>query len=135
MNRYTVDAVGMLAYLADVLPAEADRCLQRAEHGTAVVQAPDVTFAEVFYRLAGGVEVDGEAVTITPEQAWLSLGVAGPLSVASFGAADMTELLPLVGEQSIHDAMLVASHRAHGTDAIISTDPDLDDRGIATVWE
>ena len=133
MKHYTADANAPLAYLADVLPDPADDVFKRAEHGTVVVEAPDIILGEVFYRLRGGTDVSGEDVNLTPEESWRSLHINGPVNVASFDAASMTELVPLVPEQSLHDAMLLGSHRARGTSAIVTRDPDFGD-DATTLW-
>lgn len=136
MNRYTADTNALLAYLVDVLPDSAEEVFSRAERGTAVVEAPDVVFGEVFYRLQGGTNVSGVDLDLTPEESWRSLHVNGPVNVASLDATTMTELLDLVEEQSLHDAMLIANHRARGTDAIITRDPDIGAvRNVTTLWD
>jgi hypothetical protein len=62
--------------------------------------------------------------------------VNGPVTVASLDAASMTELLELVTEQSLHDAMLIAAHRTPGADEIITRDPDIGDiRNVTTLWD
>lgn len=136
MNRYTADTNALLAYLVDVLPEAAEQAFSRAERGTAVVEAPDVVFGEVFYRLAGGTDVSGVDLDLTPAESWRSLHVNGPVTVASLDAASMTELLELVTDQSLHDAMLIAAHRTRGTDAIITRDPDIGAiRNVTTLWD
>jgi predicted nucleic acid-binding protein len=119
-----------------VLPAEAEDVFSRAERGTAVAEAPAVVFGEVFYRLEGGTDVSGVNLDLTPAGSWRSLHVTGPVNVASLDAASMPELLELVAEHSLHDAMLIASHRARGMKAIITRDPDIGDvRNVATLWD
>lgn len=136
MRRYTADTNALLGYLAGVLPEETDEIFARAERGTAVVEAPDVTFGEVFYRLAGGTNVSGVDLGLTPAVAWRNLHINGPVNVANLGAAGMTELHGLVENFSLHDAMVVASHRASGTDVILTRDPDMVDAdGVTTVWD
>lgn len=136
MNRYTADTNALLAYLVDVLPESADEVFARAERGTAVVEAPEVVFGEVFYRLRRGTDVSGVDLDLTPAEGWRSLHVDGPATVASGDAASTAELVDCVGTESLHDAMVVASHRARGTDAIVTRDPDLGDRrDVTTVWK
>lgn len=136
MKRYTADTNALLGYLVDVLPAAAENVFSQAERGTAVVEAPDVVFGEVFYRLRGGTDISGVDLDLTPAESWRSLHVNGPVNVASLDAASMSELIPLVEEYSLHDAMLVANHTARGTDAIVTRDPDLGDvRNVTTVWD
>jgi hypothetical protein len=47
----------------------------------------------------------------------------------------VAELVDTIDGSSLHDAMLVASHRAAGTDAVITRDPDIGDRDdVTTLW-
>lgn len=136
MNRYTADTNALFSYLADTLPPGADDVFSRAERGTASVQAPNIMFGEVFYRLQGGTVVDGVEVELTPQRAWQALSVNGPVSLAPFDRAAIRELLDVLPEFSMHDAVLVASHLAAETDAILTADPDIGGvRTIATIWE
>lgn len=135
MKRYTADTNALFSYLADTLPQAASDVFDRAERGTASVQAPNVMFGEVFYRLQGGTVVNGIEVTLAPERAWQALSVNGPVSLAPFDQAAIRELLSVLSEFSLHDAMLVASHLATETDAILTADPDIGDvRAVSTVW-
>lgn len=135
MKRYTVDTNALLGYLADVLPEAADEAFARAERGTAVVEAPEVIFGEVFYRLREGTDVSGVDLDLSPADGWRNLHVAGPVGVTSTGAASVAELVDTIDGSSLHDAMLVASHRAAGTDAVITRDPDIGDRDdVTTLW-
>lgn len=119
-----------------MLPAEAEAVFSRAERGTVGVEAPAVVFGEVFCRLDGGTDVSGVDLDLTPAESWRSLHATGPVNVASLDAASMPELLELFNEQSLHDAMLIASHRARGTEAIITRDPDIGDvRNVTTLWD
>jgi predicted nucleic acid-binding protein len=106
------------------------------ERGTAVAEAPAVVFGEVFYRLEGRTDVSGVELDLAPAESWRSPHVTGPVNVASLDAASMPELLELVAEHSLHDAMLIASHRARGMEAIITRDSDIGDvRNVATLWD
>ena len=137
LNRlYTADTNALLSYLADTLPPDTDTAFRQAERGTATIAAPDVMFGEVLYRLSGGTVVNDIAVELQPQRAWRALAVDGPVSVASLDRAGVRELSTLVGEFNLHDAMLVASHIADSTDAIITRDPDIADvRSVSTIWD
>ncbi|MFC5279734.1 hypothetical protein ACFPM1_13345 [Halorubrum rubrum] len=47
----------------------------------------------------------------------------------------MTEYAAVVDEFSIHDGLVVASHRAHDTEAVITADGVIRDAGVTTLWE
>jgi hypothetical protein len=136
VKRYTADTNALLGYLADVLPDAADEAFARAERGTAVVEAPNVIFGEVFYRLRQGTNVSGIDLGLTPADGWRNLHLAGPVGVSAGSTAATAELVNTIDDLSLHDAMLVASHRAAGTDAVITRDPDLGEReDVATLWK
>jgi predicted nucleic acid-binding protein len=39
------------------------------------------------------------------------------------------------GTFSLHDAMIVASHRTRNTEALVTTDTNIDDEGVTVVWD
>ncbi len=58
-ERYTIDTVAVLGYLADRLPSRADRVFQKAEDGRAELVVPSITLGETLYTLLKGKEVFG----------------------------------------------------------------------------
>lgn len=134
MARYTADAVALLVYLVDALPEHADQVFAEAEAGETVIQAPSTAVSEVLYSVSQDKDVRGVTLTGTPEDARQALLVNGPVSVAPVGDPELVEYTQVVNEFSIHDALIVASHRANETDAIITTDGVLGDTGIETIW-
>jgi len=135
MATYTADAVSLLAYLVDALPTEADRIFAEAEAGETVIQAPSTALAEVLYSVSRDKDVRGVTLTGTPEAVRQSLVGNGPISVAPVDDAELIEYAQVVDEFSIHDALIVASHRAQETDAIVTTDGVIDDAEYEAVWE
>ena len=132
---YTADAVSLLAYLVDALPRTADRIFAEAEAGETIVQAPSTAIAEVLYAVSRDKDVRGVTLTGTPDDARQALIGNGPVTIASVDDAELTEYARIVGELSIHDALIVASHRARETDAIITSDDVIAAAGSETVWE
>ena len=135
MATYTADAVALLVYLVDALPNSADRVFAEAEAGETVITTPGTALAEVLYSVSRDKDVRGVTLTGTPEDARQALVVNGPVSVAPVGDEALTEYARIVGEFGIHDAFVVASHRARETDAIITTDGVIADATVDTVWE
>ena len=135
MATYTADAVSLLVYLVDALPREADQAFAEAEAGETVIQAPSTALAEVLYSVSRDKDVRGVTLTGTPEDARQALVGNGPVSVAPIDDAEMVEYAQLVDEFSIHDGLIVASHRAQDTDAILTTDGAIRDAGYETAWE
>ncbi|WP_101295724.1 PIN domain-containing protein [Halegenticoccus soli] len=135
MTTYTADAVALLVYLVDALPRGADRAFAEAEAGETVIQAPATVLAEVLYSVSRDKDVRGVTLTGTPAAARRALVADGPVSLTPVGDEELAELAGIVHEFSIHDAFVVASHRARGTDAIITTDGAVRDAGVETIWE
>ncbi|MFC7019230.1 MULTISPECIES: hypothetical protein [Haloarcula] len=134
MATYTADAVSLLVYLVDALPSGADRVFAEAEAGETVLQAPSTALAEVLYSVSRDKDVRGVRLTGTPEDARQALVGNGPVSVAPVGDTELVEYAQVAAEFSIHDGLIVASHRARETDAIVTSDGVIDDAGYRTVW-
>lgn len=135
MATYTADAVALLVYLVDALPEPADRVFAEAEAGETVISTPGTALAEVLYSVSRDKDVRGITLTGTPEDARQALVVNGPVSATPVGDEVLAEYAQIVGDFGIHDAFVVASHRASRTDAIITTDGVIDDAGTETVWD
>ncbi|MFC4450851.1 hypothetical protein [Halorussus aquaticus] len=135
MPTYTADAVALLVYLVDALPQQADRVFAEAEAGETVIQAPGTALSEVLYSVSRDKDVRGVTLTATPEEVRQALVGNGPVAVAPVGEAELAEYAQVIGEFSIHDALVVASHRTHATDAIVTSDGVIGDADIETVWE
>lgn len=134
MATYTVDAVSLLVYLVDALPQRADHVFAEAEAGETVVQAPSTALAEVLYSVSRDKDVRGVTLTGTPEDARQALVGSGPISVAPVDDPELIEYARMVDGFSIHDGLIVASHRARNTDRIITTDGAIADAGYDTIW-
>lgn len=64
MAAYMIDAVALLRYLVDELPAGANEVFDRAERGIDILRAPDVQVAEALYQVSNvgvvaGIELQG----------------------------------------------------------------------------
>jgi predicted nucleic acid-binding protein len=134
MARYTLDAIGLLFYLFDILPDQADRAFTAAEAGTAVIEAPRTVFLETIYTIANRDEIRALPVTITPRDALEAIEGESPVQMANSGYADLYAVTDTVETLSIHDAMIVANHRTHETDAVITNDPKIA-ATATTIWE
>jgi predicted nucleic acid-binding protein len=132
---YTADAVALLVYLVDALPREADRVFAEAEAGETVIQTPSTALAEVLFSVSRDKDVRGVALSGTPEDARQALVGNGPVSVAPDGDETMVEYAEIVNDFSIHDGLIVASHRAQETEAVITADGVIRDADVATVWD
>ncbi|MDV7349673.1 hypothetical protein R3751_07780 [Halorubrum distributum] len=135
MATYTADTVSLLAYLVDALPHGADQVFAEAEAGEAVIEAPSTALAEVLYSVSRDKDVRGITLTGTPEDARQALVGNGPVSVAPVDEPELATYAQLLDEFSTHDGLIVASHRARETDAILTTDGVIRDAGYETIWE
>ena len=135
MATHTAGAVSLLVYLVDSLPERADRVFAEAEAGETVIQVPSTALAEVLYSVSRDKDVRGVTLTGTPENTRQALVGNGPVSVAPVDDADLAEYAQVVDDFSIHDGLIVASHRARDTDAIITTDSTITDAGYETLWK
>ena len=135
MSTYTADAVALLVYLVDALPSGADRVFTEAEAAKTVIQAPSTALAEVLYSVSRDKDVRDITLTGTPEDARQALVGNGPVAVAPVDDAELVEYAQVVDAFSIHDALIVGSHRAQDTDAILTTDGVIHDAGYETVWD
>lgn len=134
MATYTADAVSLLSYLVDALPQRADRIFAEAEAGETVIQAPSTALAEVLYSVSRDKDVRGITLEGTPADARRGLVDNGPVSTVPIDDDELTAYAQIVGEFSIHDALVVASHTVRDTEAIVTTDKAISDAGYDTVW-
>lgn len=134
MERYTVDAVAALRYLVDALPDPADEAFARAEAGSVLLQIPPIALAETLYIVEHKEAISGRELACDPVAARENLVTTGPLSVVEFGTADVSAFIDLTGDLTLHDAMIVASHRTQETDALITSDGEMSNLGIDIVW-
>lgn len=134
MKTYTADAVSLLAYLVDALPPRTDRIFAAAEASETVIQTPSTALGETLYSVSRDKDVRGVTLSGTPDEARRALLTNGPVSLTPFEETDITEYARVIEQFSIHDAFVVASHRARETDAILTTDTVIHESGIETVW-
>lgn len=133
--RYTADAVALLVYLVDSLPNRADRVFADAEAGESVIQAPSTALAEVIYAVSRDKDVRGIQLVGSSEEARQALLANGPVSVAPVTERELTEYVRVVDALNIHDGLIVASHNANDTEAVITSDSAIKDAGVTAIWE
>jgi len=135
MKHYTTDAVGFIRYLVDELGTEADRLYSLAERGELVIELPAIAVSETLYRIqkghpAKGVELPGSAEDVVA-------GLRGflPVVLVETTIDDQEHVARSRRTFSLHDAMIVASHRTRDTEAVITTDTNITDEGVPVVWD
>lgn len=134
MERYTTDAVGFIRYLVDELGPESDALFADAEDGNVVIELPTIAATETLYRIQKGHPAKGVELPGTAEDVVAGLRSFLPVTLIETTTADLGHVAVSRGTFSLHDAMVVASHRTRDTEAVITTDTVIDDEGVAVVW-
>jgi predicted nucleic acid-binding protein len=135
MNRYTTDAVGFVRYLVDELGEGADRLYSQAERGEVIIELPGIAAAETLYRIQKGHPAKGVDLPGKAEEVATGIRNFLPVTLVETTVDDLDLIATDRGNLSLHDAMIVASHRTRETEAVITTDTDIDDHGAAVVWD
>lgn len=133
MATYSADAVALLYYLLDALPPAADTAFRRAESGIDVIRAPDVQVAEVLNQIARGGVVAGLELQGAPSDALRLLVADGPVGIDPIDTHELAVYGSIADQFSMHDGLLVATHRVRGGEAIITNDAAFD--ALDTVWD
>jgi predicted nucleic acid-binding protein len=136
-DTYTADTNSLLYYIADVLPAPADAIYDDALNGDATILLPPIAAAEAAYILENRETISGVRLRADGADLVAALDNFLPVTVTH---SDMNDLHSMVDwlsafPKQIHDALILASHDARGTDAIITSDPKIQNTGVPTVWD
>lgn len=134
MDRYTLDAVGILRYAVGKLPRTTLDIFKAAAAGDAVIQVPSIAVIEALYKFDKRDTVSGVELSRPAEKVPELVNHEMPVTMVDTSMADISVLAENISEYSIHDAMVVASHETNDTDAIITTDTNIRER-VPTVWE
>lgn len=135
VEAYTADAVALNHYLVGALPERAHRAFERAAGGTATIKVPSSALAEVMYAAARDQVVAGVSLSVTPHDAFRIFASTGPTTLAPLGVDELGAFASIAEFLSIHDALVIATHRTQDTDEIITNDPEIQDFGVDTVWD
>jgi predicted nucleic acid-binding protein len=133
VTRYTVDGVAMARYFVDRLPQAADAIFERAEQGVDVIEAPSVAVSEAIWTAVNKGEIAGVEVDMTPNAVLRGLVNDGPVQVSPADEEDLAVFGSLLAHRTLHDALLIATHRVRGTEGIVTKDEAFS--GDTTVWE
>ena len=134
MEAYTVDSVALIHYLLDILPERADDLFARAEAGDVTLVVPSIVLSETLYILAKRDRVRDIPIEMEPVQIIDEIEAHAPLNLLDLEYDALRVLADLLEDLTLHDAMIVASHRANETEAIITTDSEITDAEVLTVW-
>ena len=106
---------------------------KRAGAGDCVIEIPAIAVVEAIYKFDKRDSVAGVEVTRPATDVPDLVAHEMPATVVEHGIEDIRVLAGIIDEYTIHDAMIVASHRVGETEAIISTDENISHR-VPTVW-
>ena len=125
-----------MRYFVDALPADADRAMQNALDGEAVLELPAIAAAESMYIAYNRDAIAGRSFRGAPEDVVAILRSDVPIVLAPTDLNVLVEVLDWQGTfpRQLHDAMIVASHVVSGTDAVITSDERIPEV-VPTVWE
>jgi predicted nucleic acid-binding protein len=135
MDKYTLDANGLLYYLGDVLPRDANEVFQKAAAGEAMIELPAIAAAEALYTVQNRDQIAGQELNATPNDVIDALDTRLPVRVVKLTMAEVRKMIGWmdVFTSQIHDALIVASHEANEREAVISSDPKITDH-VETIW-
>ena len=122
----------MARYLVDQLPPAADEVFERAEQGVDVLEAPTVAVSEAIWTAVNKEKIAGVEVDATPNAVLRGLVNDGPVQVAPTDEQDLAVYGSFIDHHGLHDALLIASHRVRGTEAIVTNDEEF--AAENTVW-
>lgn len=136
VERYTVDTIAILAYLADKMPPKVDAIFSRAENEKAILIAPSIAIGEALFTLLKGREVFG--VSVPSEKLMLLLDtieVSRSIFLADLDVKGWRMAMN-VNLSELHDRMIVATYVMHKSKAILTNDEEITAlKGVKTIWE
>jgi len=135
-ERYTVDTIAILAYLADKMPPKVDAIFSRAEAEKATLIAPSIIIGEAIYTLLRGREVFG--VPVPSEKLILfldTLEVSKSIVLADLGVKGWRMVINIKLPE-LHDRMVVATYTMHKSKAILTNDEEIAAlKGVKAIWQ
>ena len=100
-----------------------------------MIELPSIAVVETLYRVEKGHDLHGKALTATPDEVVHGLETFLPVAVVETGFEEFRRIPDLVADLLIHDAMIVASHRARETEGMVTTDTEMDAVGVPVIWD
>lgn len=135
MDRFTLDVEAILVYAVGQLPDDADAACRDVTTGQAVAEAPAIAVAESVYMAEKTPDIAGKQLTRPaadiPDMVQTEIGAR----IVGLDYAQLKRMASLLADfpSQIHDAMIIASHEVQQTDAIVTSDEQIDDHA-PTVW-
>jgi predicted nucleic acid-binding protein len=132
MKTHVADAVALARYLTDTVPPKADKAFADAKAGEAFILVPEIAIGEfVYISLKGLLNVrdpKSEARELVREINASTYFRPGAMDLAAW------ERFLDSGISEVHERTIHSVARANSADAIITSDPELKESGMATIW-
>ncbi len=134
-DRYTIDSVAILGYLADKLPSRPDRIFRMAEDEKALLVVPSITLGESIFTLIRGKEVFGIRVPLEKIVLFLEiLSTSRSIQLYDLSVDGWKDIIS-INLPELHDRMIVAAHKESGSKAILTNDEEISKLdGIKAIW-
>ncbi len=134
-DRYTIDSVAILGYLADKLPSRPDRIFRMAEDEKALLVVPSITLGESIFTLMRGKEVFGIRVPLEKIVLFLEiLSTSRSIQLYDLSVDGWKDIIS-INLPELHDRMIVAAHKESGSKAILTNDEEISKLdGIKAIW-
>ena len=125
MDKYTVDTVAFLSYLADALPNKVDDIFKLAEKNQVVLILPSIVLGEALYTIYKGKNIFGKH--IPTEKIPEIFEILKTSSAIELSHMDLNswEIFNELSLSEMHDRMIVAISRSQNAKAIITTDKEI----------
>lgn len=135
LDRYTIDSVAILGYLADKLPSKPDRIFRMAEDEKVLLVVPSITLGESIFTLLKGREVLGVRVPLEKIILFLEiLPTSRSLQLYDLTVEGWRDIMSIELPE-LHDRMIVAAYKESGSKAILTNDEEISKLdGIKVVW-
>lgn len=136
MDTYTIDSVTILRYAVGALPTRVQNVLSRSGAGTAELQVPAIVASETTYMADRNQSINGQTLSMDASDVVDVIRRQMNAKIVETTRDELAEIPPLIDTwaSQMHDAMVVASHLARDTDAIVTTDGKIQDHH-STLWD
>ena len=121
---YTVDAVAMNRRLVGQEPETVREIFDRTAAGFDRIETTPTQTGEVAATFSGTGQIAGVELELSPRDAVRELR-DGSVTVPRLAGGVLVRLGRLLELYSLHDAILVAAHRARETDGVITNDTEI----------
>lgn len=134
MDSYIVDTVAFLAYLADVLPNNANQLFKKAEKKRLKLFLPPIVLGETLYTIYKGKEIFGKSISF--EKIDLIFQILQNKRVLLLMNLDLEvwKIFHKLKIPELHDRMIVAAYHFINAKGLITNDPEISAE-VNSIWK